>query len=148
MLLARADVKKSRWIASGCDDFHLLGEAIKHYSRCSLITGNVEAAINTATLMLLGGREEEAHERAEEIALRCRKLIMEGDVKKESYLAVVIAEVHMINGRFHHAETWYKTAFANSEAMPDHVLTNMNLLLEHHVPDTVIVLRIRKAVGA
>lgn len=148
MLLARADVKKSRWMAAGCDDFHLLGEAIKHYSRCSLITGTVKAGINTATLMLLGGREEEAHERADEIAYHCRKLIMEKDVQRESYLAAVIAEVHMIKGRFHHAETWYKTAYEQCSEMPDHVLVNMNLLLEHHVPDTATILRIRKAVGA
>ncbi|MCP4647387.1 MAG: DUF4071 domain-containing protein [bacterium] len=148
LLLSRAHLMKRKWAASGYEDSELLKHAIKHFSRCSLLTGSVEAGINNATLLLIGGREEEAIIKAKETAKRCRKLIMENDQMKESCFAAIIAEVNLISGRFQAAESWYKTAMSQDTSISPSIAENMNILLKYHMPESDTELRIRKAIRA
>ncbi len=46
--------------ATDREDYDLLKDALHLFSRCHLLTGNAEAGINTATLLLLSGNEREA----------------------------------------------------------------------------------------
>ncbi|MCD6587134.1 MAG: DUF4071 domain-containing protein [Candidatus Fermentibacteraceae bacterium] len=148
LLLAKAQLKKKMWIASGHEDHVLLEEALQLYSRCHLLTGSIEAGINSATLLLLSGKKKEAYKRADDTARHCRLLIMENETHELGYYAATIAEVNLLRGRIEAAESWYKTALSKNNRVPDGVLDNMNLLLDHLVLEPDMAVRIREAVGA
>ncbi len=148
LLLAKAHLRKKMWISSDCENHIFLSEALHLFSRCHLLTGSVEAGINTATLLLLSGKEEEAHKRADDTARHCRQLIIENDTNEQDNYAVTIAEGNLVRGRMEAAELWYKTAMSKHDKISDQVIDNMNLLLNHLMPDHDIAVRIREAVGA
>ena len=148
LLLAKAKLRKKMWIASGHEDHTLLEEALQLFSRCHLLTGSIEAGINSATLLLLSGRKKEAYKRADDTARHCRLLIMENETHELGYYAATIAEVNLLRGRIEAAESWYKTALSKNNRVSDEVLDNMNLLLDHLVLEPDMAVRIREAVGA
>ncbi len=148
LLLAKAHLRKKMWISSDCENHIFLEEALHLFSRCHLLTGSVEAGINTATLLLLSGKKEEAHKRADDTARHCRQLIIENDISEQGSYAVTIAEGNLIRGRLEAAELWYKTAMSKHDTISDQVIDNMNLLLNHLMPDGDIATRIRESVGA
>lgn len=135
-------------MASNGDDYFLLEEAIQLFSRCHLLTGSAEAGINTATLLLIGGRQEEARRKAEDTARRCRKIILEKDDFMPEYFAAITAEVHLINGNIAEAESWYRTASSQNRKLPEQVKENMDLLLDYLVLNSETATRIREALGA
>ncbi len=148
LLLAKANLKKKMWIASGQKDHELLEESLQLFSRCHLLTGSIKAGINSATLLLLSGRKKEAYKRADDTARHCRLLIMENKTHELGYYAATIAEVNLLRGKLEAAELWYKTALSKNSRVSEEVLDNMNLLLDHLVPEPDMVVRIREAVGA
>lgn len=148
LLLRKAHLRKKMWIASGCGNHEILADAIRLFSKCHLLTGSVEAGINSATLLLLSGREKEAYKRAEDTARHCRQLIIENDIKHQGSYAVTIAEGNLLRGRLEAAESWYKTAMSKNNRVPDQAIDNMNLLLDHLVPEPEMVIRLKEAVGA
>ncbi len=136
------------WMASSCKDYSLLEEAIQLFSRCHLLTGSIEAGINSATLLLLSGKEKEAYKRADDTARHCRQLIIENDSLQHESYAVTIAEVNLLRGRLEAAESWYKTALSQSSEVSEYVLDNINLLLNYLVPEPEMEIRIRETLGA
>ncbi len=148
LLLAKAHLRKRMWISSDCKNQVFLAEALHLFSRCHLLTGSVEAGINTATLLLLSGNKKEAYKRADDTARHCRQLIIENDIGEQDNYAVTIAEGNLVRGRLEAAESWYKTAMSKNDFVSEHVIDNMNLLLNHLMPDHDIAVRIREAVGA
>ncbi len=148
LLLSKANLRKRMWIKSDCEDTVLLVEAIHLFSRCHLLTGIPEAGINTATLLLIRGRSEEAYEKADDTADYCRKLILEEDQMQEERFAAIIAEANLIKGRYVSAESWYKTAAAQKNPVSKQVRENVNLLLKHLAPESKTEAKIRKAMGA
>ncbi|MCK5786955.1 MAG: DUF4071 domain-containing protein [Candidatus Sabulitectum sp.] len=147
LLLAKAHLRKKMWMASGCEDHELLEESIRLFSRCHLITGSVEAGINSATLLLLSGKEKEAVKRADDTARHCRQLIIENNVNHKECYAETVAEVNLLKGRLDAAESWYKTAISKNEKISENAIDNMNLLLEYLIPEEEIETRIREAVA-
>lgn len=148
LLLAKAHLRKKMWLSSDCENHTFLNEALHLFSRCHLLTGSVEAGINTATLLLLSGKKEEAYRRADDTARHCRQLIIENDISEQGNYAVTIAEGNLVRGRMEAAESWYKTAMSKDDCISDQVIDNMNLLLNHLMPDREMAIRIREAVGA
>ncbi|MEA3267201.1 MAG: TRAFs-binding domain-containing protein [Candidatus Fermentibacteria bacterium] len=148
LLLAKAHLRKRMWISSDCENQVLLAEALHLFSRCHLLTGSVEAGINTATLLLLSGNEEDAYKRADDTSRHCRQLIIENDIGEQDNYAVTIAEGNLVRGRLEAAESWYKTAMSKNDLVSEHVIDNINLLLNHLMPDQAMAVRIREAVGA
>lgn len=148
LLLAKAHLRKRMWISSDCENQTFLAEALHLFSRCHLLTGSVEAGINTATLLLLSGNKNEAYKRADDTARHCRQLIIENDISEQGNYAVTIAEGNLLRGRLEAAESWYKTAMSKNDSVSEHVIDNMNLLLNHLMPDQDMAIRIREAVGA
>ncbi len=148
LLLSKAYLRKKRWMTSGCKDLTLLEEAIYLFSRCHLLTGSIEAGINSATLLLLSGKQEEAYHRADDTARHCRQLIIENDTQHEEQYAVTIAEGNLLRGRLEAAESWYRTALSRNSEASEQVIDNMNLLLNYLMPEPELASRIRKAVGA
>jgi hypothetical protein len=136
------------WLASNRDNYELLQDALHLFSRCHLLTGNPEAGINTATLLLLSGNEEEAYRKASEVAGHCRNLIMDGTVELDGYLAAIIGEANLIRGRHEAAQSWYETACSQDESITEVFRENMNLLLDHTVPESKTVKKIRRALRA
>lgn len=61
---------------------------------------------------------------------------------------MTIAEINLLRGRLEAAESWYKTALSKNSEVSEQVLDNMNLLLNHLVPEPEMEIRIREAVGA
>jgi tetratricopeptide (TPR) repeat protein len=123
-------------------------EALQLFNRCYLLTGSIEAGINSATLLLLSGKKREAYKRADDTARHCRLLIMENKKHELGYYAATIAEVNLLKGRLEAAELWYKSALSENSRVSEKVLDNMNLLLNHLVPEPDMVARIRESVGA
>lgn len=147
-LLYKAQLRKNMWLASDKEDYALLEDAIHLYSRCHLLTGGAEAGINTATLLLISGNDREAYRKAAEVAKHCRALILDGVKERDGYYAAIIAEANLIRGRLEAAETWYETAHEENSTIADIFQENMNLLLEHIVPESSTVKRIRQALRA
>jgi len=148
LLLNKAHLRKRMWMSSGREDYSLLMETAHLFSKCHLLTGNAEAGINTATLLLLGGNDEEAHKKATEVARHCRMLIMDGNRELDGYYAAVIAEANLIRGRLEAAQSWYETAYNQDSSIAEAFKENMNLLLEHIVPETKSVKKIRQSLRA
>lgn len=148
ILLNKAQLRKRMWIAGDCDDYGLLQDALRLFSRCHLLTGDPEAGINTATLLLISGREPEAYRKAAEVAKHCRTLIMMGKRELDGYYAAIIAEANLIRGRLEAAEAWYETAYSQDSSISEIFRENMNLLIEHIVPETSTVNRIRQTLRA
>jgi tetratricopeptide (TPR) repeat protein len=148
ILFTKAQLRKRMWIASEREDYQLMMDALHLFSRCHLLTGNPEAGINTATLLLLSGNHDEARKKAEEIATRCRNLVMKGNRELDGYFAAVIAEANLIMGRLEAAEAWYDTAYSKDNSVTEIFSENMSLILEHIVPESGAVARIRKALRA
>jgi len=148
LLLCKAHLRKRMWIASNCENYELLEDSVRLFSRCHLITGSSEAGINTATLLLLSGKEEDAYKKASETSRHCRNLILEGDHELDGYFAAIIAEANLIRGRLEAAESWYETASSQDGSIADKFKENMSLLLEHSVSESKTVTRMRKALRA
>lgn len=136
------------WITSDCEDYELLKDALHLFSRCHLLTGNPEAGINTATLLLLSGNEDEAYAKAAEVARHCRSLILDGERSLDGYYAAVIGEANLIRGRLEAAEAWYETAYSQDNSISEIFKENMNLILAHIVPESKTVVKIRQALRA
>ncbi len=147
LLFVKANLIKSLWIDSDCKNDLILKEAVKHFSKCSLLTGLPEAGINTATLLLLTGRKNDAIIKADETARQCEKLIIEKDDLDEFIFYAIIAEVNLIQERFTAAETLYRRASAQTDKLPKENITNIKLLLKHHAPKSDVIQRIKKAAG-
>ncbi len=145
LLLTKAYLDKRKWVVSGCSDHDLLQIAIKSFSRCTLLSGSVEAEINNATLLLISGQREEAYLKAKEAAHRCRKLIVIKGKSSGICYSAIVAEVNLIQERFLAAESWYKTAISQNEYIPDYVAENVQLLLNHHVPDPKIIAKLKNS---
>lgn len=148
LLLTKAQLRKNMWLASNREDYSLLDDAVHLYSRCHLLTGAAEAGINTATLLLISGNDQEAYRKAAEVAKHCRAVIMEGIREPDGYYPAIIAEANLIRGRLEAAETWYETAHSENSTIADIFQENMNLLLEHTVPESSTVNKIRRALRA
>ncbi len=148
LLLNKAHLRKKMWLASGCEDYELLREATHLFSRCHLLTGSPEAGINTATLMLIAGNEEEAYLKAAETAAHCRSMMMDAESEPDGYLLAVMGEANLIRGRLEAAEAWYDAACAQDDSIAEIFKENMNLLIDHIVPETRSILKIRKSLRA
>jgi hypothetical protein len=148
LLLTKAHLRKRKWMASNRKDYDLLLDTIRHFSRCSLLTGSAEAGINTATLLLISGKEDEAYKRAAETARHCRNLILSGDSDLDGNYAAIIAEANLIRGRLEAAESWYEAASSKDSSIADIFKQNMSLLLEHSALESNTVLKLRNALGA
>lgn len=136
------------WLATNRENYDLLKDALHLFSRCHLLTGNPEAGINTATLLLLSGNEEEAYRKAAEVSAHCRNLIMEGTGEPDGYLSAIMGEANLIRGRHEAAQSWYETACFQNESISEVFTENMNLLLDHTVPESKTVKKIRRALRA
>ncbi|MCK5131180.1 MAG: hypothetical protein KAR40_03405 [Candidatus Sabulitectum sp.] len=147
LLLSKAYLRKKMWMASDCENHELLIDAEHLFSRCHLLTGSVEAGINSATLLLLSGRDKEAYRRADDTAHHCRQLILESDNHHQESYAVTIAEVNLLRGRLEAAESWYRTALSQESKVSEQVADNMNLLLNHLVTEPEMAAKIRDAAG-
>ena len=134
-------------MTAGCNDHELLEKAIRSFSKCTLLTGSVEAEINNATLLLISGQQEEAYFKAIEAAHRCRKLIVIKGKSSEICYSAIVAEVNLIQERFLAAESWYKTAISQNDrdCVPDYVAENVQLLLNHLVPDPKIIAKLKNS---
>lgn len=148
LLLNKAQLRKRMWIASHCENFGYLTESLHLFSRCHLLTGNPEAGINTATLLLLSGKAEDARKKASEVARHCRSRIMNGDRELDGYFAAVIGEANLILGKLEAAEAWYDTAYSQDNSIAEIFKENMNLILDHTLPESKAVVKIRKALRA
>ena len=148
LLLNKAQLRKRMWIASSCEDYDLLKDCLHLFSRCHLLTGNPEAGINTATLLLLSGEDEEARAKASEVARNCRTHIMEGNKEVDGYYAAVIGEANLIMGKLEAAEAWYDTAYSEDSSIADIFRENMDLILKHIEPESKNAVKIRNALRA
>lgn len=132
-------------MVDGCSNHELLEIAVKSFSKCTLLTGSVEAEINNATLLLIAGQRDEAYLKAKEAAHRCRKLIVIKGKSSGICYSAIVAEVNLIQERFLAAESWYKTAVSQSDDIPDYVAENVQLILNHHVPDPKIIAKLKNS---
>ena len=148
LLLNKAHLRKKMWLSSSCEDYELLKDATHLFSRCHLLTGSPEAGINTATLLLIAGNEDEAYQKAAETAAHCRAVMMDSESEPDGYLLAVMGEANLIRGRLEAAEAWYDAACAQDDSIAEIFKENMNLLIDHIVPETRSILKIRKSLRA
>jgi len=148
LLLNKAHLRKKMWLASGSEDYELLKDATHLFSRCHLLTGSPEAGINTATLLLIAGNEDEAYQKAAETAAHCRSVMMDSESEPDGYLLAVMGEANLIRGRLEAAEAWYDAACSQDDSIAEIFKENMNLLIDHIVPETRSILKIRKSLRA
>lgn len=148
LLLSKAKLRKRMWIASNCEDYHLLTDCFHLFSRCHLLTGNPEAGINAATFLLLMGDEQEALRKATEVARNCRTRIMGGNRELDGYYAAIVAEANLIMGNLEAAEIWYDTAYSEDIKIAESFRENMELILEHIGTESKIAMKIRSSLRA
>jgi hypothetical protein len=148
VLLTKAHLYKQMWLTGDRKDHKPMEKAISLFSRCHLLTGSAEAGINTATLLLLSGREDDARRKASEVARHCRNQILEGEHAMDGFLAGVIAEANLVNGMLDAAEGWYETARTQDSTVVIRFRENMLLILEHTLPDKPSADRLREALRA